>query len=154
MMKRLFTFLLLIPLISLAQITGKVVSVADGDTFTILTEDKQQIKIRFHGIDCPEMSQAYGNAAKKFTSDNSFGLIVSIEDLGKDKYGRTIGIITLPNGENLNELLLKNGLAWHYTKYDTNLDWANLEQEARKNKVGLWKDSIPTAPWDFRAKGK
>jgi len=51
------------------QLQGKVVGIADGDTFTMLTEDKQRIKVRVYGIDCPESGQDYGNIAKKFTSD-------------------------------------------------------------------------------------
>jgi micrococcal nuclease len=44
----------------LAQLKGKVVGISDGDTFTLLTEDKQRIKIRVYGIDCPESGQDYG----------------------------------------------------------------------------------------------
>ena len=36
------------------ELTGKVISVADGDTITILTDQKQQVKIRLYGIDTPE----------------------------------------------------------------------------------------------------
>ena len=42
-----------------ATITGKVVSVADGDTITILDANKRQTKIRFHGIDTPETGQPF-----------------------------------------------------------------------------------------------
>lgn len=56
---RLITLFLLIPLFcfSQSQITGKVIKVSDGDTFTIFTEKKEQIRIRLYGIDAPEKKQ-------------------------------------------------------------------------------------------------
>lgn len=54
------------------------------------------------------------------------------------------------DGTNLNEALLKAGLAWHFKKYDTNAAWANIEREARAAKLGLWIDPNPIAPWDWR----
>ncbi|MDR3260216.1 MAG: hypothetical protein LBT78_00095 [Tannerella sp.] len=42
------------------RLTGRVVKVQDGDTITILTSEKEQIKIRLYGIDAPEKSQDYG----------------------------------------------------------------------------------------------
>lgn len=45
---------------TISVITGKVIGVSDGDTIKILTEDKQELKIRLNGIDCPEKNQAFG----------------------------------------------------------------------------------------------
>lgn len=129
---------------------GRVIKVADGDTITILTEDFSQIKVRLHGIDCPERKQDFGNKAKLFTSELAFGKVVTITDLDKDRYGRTIGIVGLPDGRILNRELLKAGLAWHYKKYDNAADWANLELEARKRKIGIWSMKNPVAPWEQR----
>ena len=50
------------------EITGKVVSIADGDTITILTAEKKQVEIRFNGIDAPERGQAFGTKSKEFAS--------------------------------------------------------------------------------------
>ncbi len=47
-----------------SELQGRVVSIADGDTFTLLTADKQQIRIRLAEIDTPESGQPYGNRAK------------------------------------------------------------------------------------------
>ena len=125
-------------------------AIHDGDTFTILTKEKKQVKVRFHGIDCPELGQDYGRKAKDFVSAMSFGKTVSIKENGYDRYGRLIGIIYLPDKTILNELLLVNGLAWHYKKYDSNPKWAKLEKKARKAKVGLWSMSTAIPPWDYR----
>lgn len=64
----------------LLALTGKIISVSDGDTFTILTEANNKIKIRLHGIDCPEKGQAFGNKAKQFTADLVFGKTVTVDE--------------------------------------------------------------------------
>lgn len=134
----------------IATITGKVVAVADGDTFTLLVNGNRQQKIRLHGIDCPEKRQDFGQVAKDFTSKQVFGKTITVKPTDTDRYGRTIAIVLLPDQISLNELLLKNGLAWHYTQYDKNPQWKKLEQIARKNKVGLWQQQNTVAPWTFR----
>lgn len=133
---------------------GKVVSVADGDTFTLLNTEKSQEKVRLHGIDCPERAQAYGTAAKQKLSDLVFGRLVRLERKTKDRYGRTIAIVYNSEGVNINEALLKAGFAWHYKQHDKNAAWAALEQEAKRQKLGLWADPGATAPWEWRKRGK
>lgn len=132
------------------SISGKVVSVADGDTFTLLVNGNRQVKIRLHGIDCPEKKQDFGQVAKDFTNKQVFGKNITVKTTDIDRYGRTIAIVLLPDQMSLNELLLKNGLAWHYLEYDKNPEWDTLENEAKKGKLGLWKLPNPVAPWDFR----
>ena len=51
---------------SLLALDGKVIKVADGDTITILTDSKEQVKIRLFGIDAPERKQAFGQKSKDF----------------------------------------------------------------------------------------
>ena len=101
-------------------------------------------------IDCPEKKQAFGQKAKQFTSDFCFGKYVEIVGHKKDRYGRTIAFVIDENGRNLNEELVKNGFAWQYVKYSKSERLFMLEQEARKNKLGLWIDENPIAPWEFR----
>jgi micrococcal nuclease len=132
------------------KLDGKVVSIADGDTFTLLTPENKQVKIRLHGIDCPERSQDYGTVARQKLSDLIFGQPVRIEEKDTDRYGRTIAIVYNVKGVNINEQLLKEGLAWHYTAYDKNPAWTALEQQARRQKAGLWAQPAPIAPWEFR----
>jgi endonuclease YncB( thermonuclease family) len=132
------------------RISGKVVSIADGDTFTILTEGNKQVKIRFYGIDCPESGQDFGTKAKQFTSSLAFSKTVSVQIEDIDRYGRTIGIVTLPDSTILNEQLLKAGLAWHYKRYDKSEKYAALETEAKVRKVGIWSMINQIAPWEYR----
>jgi endonuclease YncB( thermonuclease family) len=131
-------------------ISGKVVRVADGDTFTLLDNKNKQVRIRLYGIDCPENKQDFSQVAKKFTSDRVFGKVVKVEVQNVDRYGRIVGLVVLPDGKFLNEELLKAGLAWHYTYYDKTEKFAKLERIAKRNKVGLWRHKKPIPPWDFR----
>ncbi|MDD3815794.1 MAG: thermonuclease family protein [Desulfocapsaceae bacterium] len=148
-----FFILVLIPYISFsATITGKVISVADGDTITILTQQHEQIKIRLSAVDTPEGHQAYGNKAKAFTSFMVKGKNVSIEPETIDKYGRTVAMVFV-DGLNLNKEIVANGQGWVYRKYCTASfcdDWLKLEEKARNSKIGLWSDKNPTPPWEWR----
>lgn len=139
------------PVLSQA-LTGKVVNVADGDTITILDSNKTQHKIRFYGIDTPEKGQAFGNAARSYTSSLTAGKNAEIIAYDTDRYGRTVGIVMV-NGVNVNQSLIEGGFAWQYRAYCKESfcdDWIGLEQEARSSKLGLWADPNPTAPWEWR----
>jgi micrococcal nuclease len=143
--------LLLIPSLSHA-LTGKVVSIADGDTITILDSFKTQHKIRLYGIDTPEKGQAFGDAAKKYTSKLVAGKTVDVKAYDTDKYGRTVGVV-VADGVNVNQSLLSAGLAWQYQKYCKASfcgDWLRLEKNANTSNIGLWADNDPVPPWDWR----
>ncbi|MHC1789513.1 thermonuclease family protein [Solidesulfovibrio sp.] len=79
--------------------TGKVVNVADGDTITILTPDKSQVKVRLYGIDTPEKGQAFGSKAADFTKERAALQEVDVREIDRDRYGRTVGIVKLPAGQ-------------------------------------------------------
>ena len=129
--------------------TAKCVGVTDGDTITVLTSDRQQIKIRLHGIDCPEGGQAFGKKAKKFTSQLVFGRVVDVKPVTKDRYGRTVAHVFF-DGKNLSHQIVAAGYGWHYVKYSSDYKLTHLENKARKAKIGLWKDSHSVAPWEWR----
>ncbi len=146
-------FILFIACYAIASdLTGKVVGIADGDTFTLLLKDNSTVRIRLHGIDTPEKGQPFGNNAKQFTSDLIFNKLVKVEQTDTDRYGRIVGIVTNPENINVNEALLKAGMAWHYKKYDSNPIWANFEKRANASKIDLWQDANPIPPWDWRKK--
>ncbi len=128
---------------------GKVVSVADGDTVTILTENDEQIRIRLYGIDAPEKGQDFSNKSRQFLNDLCYGKIVSIEKKGIDQYERVLGIVYI--GElNLNKEMVRNGLAWYYDHYVKDADMEALEHAARKQKLNIWSMKNPTPPYEFR----
>ena len=129
-------------------------SVKDGDTIEVLHNRKAE-RIRLTGIDCPEKNQTFGQRAKQATSALSFGQNVTIQKTGKDRYGRTLGTVVLPNDRNLNYELVKDGWCWCYQKYaPSNTVLEGLESEARKARKGLWIDPHPMPPWEWRKRGK
>ena len=130
------------------DISGKVIGVTDGDTIELLI-GRESVKVRLNGIDCPEKKQAFGQKAKQFTSDMVYRKTVTVAVSGKDRYGRILGDVTV-EGKSLNKALVENGFAWHFKKYSDDQVLANLEIKARNNRVGLWSDKNPMAPWDFR----
>ena len=149
----LYGMKLLVTLFILLQcITGKVVKVQDGDTVTLLTADSTQVRVRLDGVDCPEKKQAFGTKAKAFVSDLCFGGVVTVEDKGKDRYGRVIGVVWV-DSINVNEALLRNGLAWHYKQFNNDARLDSLERAARSEKLNIWSQPNPIPPWEFR-KGK
>jgi micrococcal nuclease len=148
--KSFLILLLLLPLGCYSQLIGKVVNIADGDTFTMLVNN-EPIRIRLHGIDSPEKGQDFSNVAKEFLSGYVFGKVVTVREMDTDRYGRTIGMVTI-DGVNVNEKILEAGLAWHYKQYDKNYKWAQLESIAKGKKIGIWSVSNPTPPWDFRSR--
>ena len=132
-------------------LTGKVVKIADGDTLTMLV-GKTQIKVRLEGIDTPERAQPFGRKAGQALAKKVFGKVIQVDDLGKDRYGRTLGIVRLGK-RNINLELVQEGWAWWYRKYaPKNKELAKAEAAARKAKRGLWADPNPIPPWDWRQK--
>lgn len=130
----------------------KVIRVKDGDTFVILMNGKEQT-VRFAHIDCPEKKQPFGKQAKQFVSDMCFGSYITLVVNKKnkfDRYKRLIAEIILKDGRNLNKEIIKNGLAWHFKKYSDNEEYSYLENHARKNRIGIWSQSHPIAPWEWR----
>ncbi len=128
-----------------------VIAVTDGDTIKVLV-NKEEIKVRLSDIDCPERKQPFGTKAKQFTSSLVFGKKVIVKEVGKDRWGRLIGEVILPDGKILNRELVRFGYAWWYKDYSKDESYGRLEAEAREAKLGLWADKNPIPPWEFRRK--
>ena len=143
-------WLLSSPSLSLAEYSGRVVSVLDGDTIEVLHNGKAQ-RVRLQGIDCPEKGQPFGNNAKQATSAMSFAQEVALQIHGKDKYGRILAEVLLADGTNVNHALVKDGWCWWYRKYaPKDIVLEGLEQEAREARKGLWADPNPIPAWEWR----
>ncbi len=127
-----------------------MVSILDGDTIEVLHSHHAE-RIRLNGIDCPEKGQAYGKRAKQAASQLVFGKEVTLQTFGKDKYGRTIADVLLPDGTNVNHMLVKDGWCWWYQQYaPENVILAELQRRARRAGLGLWADPAPIPPWEWR----
>ena len=132
------------------MVEGKVIRIADGDSFTLLDATNKQLKIRLHGVDCPERGQDFYQVAKSFTSAHLFNKSIRVEVLDKDHYGRFIAKVWLNDSLSLNLALLQAGLAWHYTAYDKSANFAAAQEMARKQSLHIWSLSNTIAPWEFR----
>ncbi len=128
--------------------TATVVAIHDGDTISVRTS-KETIRIRLEGIDCPEYRQPYSSRAKRFTSEMVYRKEVTVEGRGEDKYGRLLARIRT-GGVELNEALVRNGLAWHYQRGAIDRPLADAEKTARAARAGLWADPHPVPPWLWR----
>jgi len=141
------------------MLTGRVVGVADGDTITVLDSGMHQHKIRLAGIDAPEKAQAFGQVSKKSLSDMVYGKSVDVEYTEEDRYQRKVGKVLIDNTD-VNLEQVKLGYAWHYKKYQKTQSlrdrelYSRAESTASANKFGLWIDSNPVEPWNFRRNRK
>lgn len=131
-----------------ADFTGKVISIADGDTITVLTANSNQKRIRLSNIDAPEKNQPFGTKAKDFTGSLIFGKQVYIKEDGTDQYNRVLGTVFLDN-QNINKIIVHNGYAWAYKRYVKDSSYISLELDAKRHKRGLWSDknAIEPATW-------
>ena len=131
--------------------SAKVIRILDGDTMEVLYQNKP-VKIRLAHIDCPEKrgTQPFGNNAKMALSDLCFGQTVTVQGEKYDRYKRLIAVVINAKKQIVNQEMVKQGMAWHFTKYSTDQVYAKLEIEARKKKIGLWQDANPVAPWAWR----
>lgn len=136
-------------------LVGRVVKVSDGDTLTILNMQNQQFKIRLAGIDAPEKKQAFGERAKQHLANMTFNRPVTVEWEKTDRYQRIVGKVLI-NGNDINIEQIKAGLAWWYEKYrkeqspSDQRQYAEAEQLARQQRVGIWQESNPIPPWEWR----
>jgi endonuclease YncB( thermonuclease family) len=147
----LATLLLVVKAASAEDLTGRVVGITDGDTLTLLTDRREQVRVRLAEIDTPERSQPYGNRARQTLSDLAFGKGVRIAVRDMDRYGRTVGRV-FSGSQDINAEMVRRGAAWVHRRYSDDPNLLRLEQAARAEKRGLW--GLPEAqrvpPWEWR----
>jgi endonuclease YncB( thermonuclease family) len=140
--------------VNATEIVGRVVGVSDGDTLTLLTAEKQQVKVRLAEIDTPEKAQPYGQKARQALADLAFQkqAVLSVQD--RDRYGRTVARVSV-DGVDVNRKLVETGAAWVYRQYSRDPSLLQVEAEAKAAKRGLW--ALPEAermpPWEWRRGG-
>lgn len=138
-----------------ALLQGKAVSVADGDTITVIDSSNGQHRIRLAGIDAPELGKAYGRASKKYLAFLIAGGQVAMEWEKGDRYGRVVGKVwaaspdacpsarpECPKTLDVGLAQITVGLAWHFKRYaheqleEDRERYAFAEKEARARKAG------------------
>ncbi len=143
--------LLLVAEISVSQ-TGIVTKVSDGDTFTVLCANGQQMTIRLAGVDCPEKAQTFGSAARVFTAYEVVQKNVKIKRVSTTSTGIVTAWIYYGNKfeKDLSRELLRAGLTWHDTETDNTVALQEMEDVARAKKIGLWGLPDPERPSKYR----
>lgn len=154
-MKKILVFMILfIPLTVFGVSKDEVefFRCVDGDTARFI-RDKKEIKVRFLGIDSPEIekpnqeAEAYGNSAKNYTCNrlkraNKIYLEYDSESDKLDKYDRVLAYVFVDD-KLLEEGIVKNGYAnvkyinKKYKYYDV---LVNAEESAKINKKGIYSD--------------
>ena len=145
-----------------ADFTAKVQRVVDGDTIHVKDEAGKKFKVRLTGIDAPEKNQPYGLAATYKLTEiliNKLVLLKSKPNNGKpytvDRYKRVLAKIIL-DGRDINLSQVLRGYAWHFKRYQKQQSpsdrelYSEAEIDAKKNKLGLWGEKNPIAPWKWR----
>mmetsp|Transcript_10527 Transcript_10527/g.18997 ORF Transcript_10527/g.18997 Transcript_10527/m.18997 type:complete len:272 (-) Transcript_10527:1796-2611(-) len=115
----------------------------------------KELRVRFRAIDAPERNQVFGAEAWEYVKKRLEGKLVTVRVYDKDQYGRAVAdVIVLPENKILNEELVAEGMAWHYKAYDNRKHLEILEQQARTERKGLWREPNPIPPWEFRKQSK
>lgn len=147
-------FTMLAPSANADILTGYVVGITDGDTLTLLVE-RQQYKIRIAGIDAPERLQARGDRSKTNLSRLAFDQPAVADCPKVDRWGWKICKVTV-NAVDIGLEQVKDGMAWWYRKYskeqtaEDQSAYEHAELMAKLKRLGLWGDTNPVPPWDFR----
>ena len=146
----LISIFLLVFLLTINDIKSQELKVVDGDTIYLDGE-----KIRFTGIDTPELKQTCikngtidqcGLTAKKILIDKISNNSVECISEGKDQYKRTLAECFV-NNESLSSYLVRSGYAFAYRKYSKK--FIEDENYAKANHLGMWSMKFEY-PWDFR----
>jgi len=140
-----------------AELRGLAVSVADGDTITVLDSANQQHRIRLAGIDAPEKGQPFADRSRLHLAKYVRGQEVIVNWHKRDRYGRLVGSV-IAFGHNINLEQVRAGFAWWYREYareqrpEDRQVYERAEEEARAARRGLWSEANPTPPWEWRSK--
>jgi len=138
-----------------ADLTGRVVAVADGDTLTLLDASKTQHRIRLDGIDAPEKGQPFGQRSKDSLGDLAHGREARADCHKTDRFRRQVCKI-LVDDLDVGLEQIRRGYAWHFKRYEREqrpedrAAYSAAETEARQAGRGLWRDRAPVAPWEWR----
>lgn len=130
---------------------GRVVSIADGDSITILTDDREEAKIRLADVDAPERGQPWGSRSKQVLSGMVFGREVHVRQTDVDRWGRVVGHVSV-GGLDVNREMVALGAAWAYKRYLSDPSLIEVEARAKHNRLGLWamSEAETVPPWDWR----
>jgi len=132
-----------------ALLLGLVVAISDGDTLTLLDDQKRQVKIRLAEIDAPEKKQPFGTRSRQSLGELCHEKRAEVRVTDRDRYGRTVGRVSCA-GVDANAEQVRRGMAWVYDQYAHDQNLFTLQREAQDKRRGLWADAHPVRPSDWR----
>ncbi len=140
--------------VSAEAITGFVTAITDGDTIKLLDTNQTEHKIRIGGIDAPEKVQPFGSKSQANMAKLAFNKN-AVADCHKKSFDRIVCKVTV-NGVDVGLQQVTDGMAWWYRKYakgqsseDRDL-YEQAEMTAKLRRFGLWADTNPMPPWEWR----
>jgi endonuclease YncB( thermonuclease family) len=130
------------------EFSAKVIVVIDGDTVLVL-RDNMQIKVRLAEIDAPEVAQPFGEKSKQSLTELVLHKQVHVDSQAVDVYGRLVALIKV--GElNVNHEQVQRGMAWASSRSNRGKALLELQNGAKKAKIGLWAQTDPLPPREWR----
>ncbi len=163
-MKKLMLFLVIAALITAVSVSfymwmtrprefkGTVTRVIDGDSMIIKNGDTEE-EVRLADIDAPEKDQLYGKWAKEYVAMFTRSRQVTIRHRGqRAPGGALIAEVLLEDGSSLNEVMLKEGVAWYDSQHFNDEKLRSLEEKAQNSRKGLWRQKDAEPPWIWRKK--
>ena len=133
---------------SLPVFAAEITYFYDGDTVKI-KDSAYEYKLRITDIDAPERNQTYGKKSRRALMDFCAEAAIYVAISGTDRYGRKLGKL-LCNQQDVSIHMVKYGHAWFNNRFSMDYSLALLQDEARKNKLGLWQGQQQTPPWVWR----
>ncbi len=136
------------------SLSGRAVRVPDGDTLHLMTEHGVE-RVRISGIDAPELGQPYSRVARTALSNLVNERVLSLACDKRDIYGRLVCAVRV-EGTDVGLQLVLLGLAWHFKRYEDEqspsdrVAYSTAEEEARRQRIGLFRQDQPMPPWDCR----
>lgn len=131
--------------------SARLVSVIDGDSL-LVSREGQEVHLRLYGIDAPEFNQPGAGLARRHLKLLVSGRPLSVTVMDIDRYGRAVAQVRTDR-THVNEELIRVGAAWVYPRYCTTAGcqrWKELQQQARTQRIGLWRQQRPISPWQWK----
>jgi micrococcal nuclease len=140
------------------ELKGVVTHVSDGDTLWVrLAAGERSVKVRFQGIDAPEICQTGGPQSLAALKAKVQGQTVTLQTNRYDDYGRMLARVSLITGvgtsaarQDIGAWMVERGQAWSYRYRNNPGPYAPQEQAARTAKLGLWSTPGALEPRVFR----
>lgn len=141
------------PACAFSALSGKVVNIADGDTLTVLI-DQRPVKVRLADIDAPEKRQAFGARSRQSLAQLCFQKSAELNVVNRDRYGRTVATVAC-DGVDANAEQIRRGMAWVYDRYASpRSPLYGIQAIAKEAHLGLWIDPSPIPPWIWRRQSR